>query len=199
MCIKAFYREILGVADENLVQQIADETKVIRLKKGEMLIRAGDNQEYVPFLYNGILRGFFFDGEGRDITDCFITRCGEPSMACFDLNTPQALINVEALSDSEVFVISNRNVMELLRKNPQLVYIYNKLLLESLESHWKIKTVVSQKTALERYNWFLKVYPGLINQICNKHIASFLGMTPVTLSRLRHTIRLMDQKRTVEQ
>ena len=120
-------------------------------------------------------------------------------MACFDLNTPQALINVEALSDSEVFVISNRNVMELLRKNPQLVYIYNKLLLESLESHWKIKTVVSQKTALERYNWFLKVYPGLINQICNKHIASFLGMTPVTLSRLRHTIRLMDQKRTVEQ
>lgn len=40
-------------------------------------------------------------------------------------------------------------------------------------------------TAKERYEWFLEKYPGLIDQITNKYIASFLRMSPVTLSRLK--------------
>ena len=40
-----------------------------------------------------------------------------------------------------------------------------------------------------RYQWFLKKYPGLIDEVSNKHIASFLGMTPVTLSRLRQKLK----------
>ena len=55
--------------------------------------------------------------------------------------------------------------------------------------HWEIKTITTQHTAIERYQWFLKAYPGLIDHVSNKHIASFLGMTPVTLSRLRRAIR----------
>ena len=42
---------------------------------------------------------------------------------------------------------------------------------------------------MERYQWFLARYPGLISTVNNKHIASFLGMTPVTLSRLRRQVR----------
>ena len=42
-----------------------------------------------------------------------------------------------------------------------------------------------QYNAQERYEWFLKKYPGVIDLISHKYIASFLGMNPVTLSRLR--------------
>jgi hypothetical protein len=48
---------------------------------------------------------------------------------------------------------------------------------------------------MERYQCFLKYYPDLINIVNNKHIASFLGMTPVTLSRLRHQLRQAERER----
>ena len=52
--------------------------------------------------------------------------------------------------------------------------------------HWDIKRAVSQKTARERYVWFLKAYPGVIDLIPHRYIASYLGMTPITLSRVRN-------------
>lgn len=52
-----------------------------------------------------------------------------------------------------------------------------------------MKQVLAQCTALQRYQWFLEEYPGIIDQVNNKYIASFLGMTPVSLSRLRRELR----------
>ena len=49
--------------------------------------------------------------------------------------------------------------------------------------------MVCRNTAMQRYQWFLEAYPGFIDKVSNKHIASFLGMTPVTLSRLRRVLR----------
>ena len=51
---------------------------------------------------------------------------------------------------------------------------------------------------MQRYQWFLENYPGLIHTLNNKHIASFLGMTPVTLSRLRHQLRKTEKVAEVQ-
>ena len=67
--------------------------------------------------------------------------------------------------------------------------MYNRYLVSALEYHWETKMLLYRCTAMERYRWFLSRYPGLIDSISNKHIASFLGMTPVTLSRLRRQLR----------
>ena len=48
--------------------------------------------------------------------------------------------------------------------------------------------ILYRTTAMERYEWFLNYYPGLIDVVPHKYIASFLDMTPVTLSRLRKTM-----------
>lgn len=58
-----------------------------------------------------------------------------------------------------------------------------------MKSHWELKRVLNSCTAVQRYQWFLEEYPGLIDRVSNKYIASFLGMTPVTLSWLRRTLR----------
>ena len=65
------------------------------------------------------------------------------------------------------------------------MYTYNHLLTDALKRHWEIKTMLYKCTAKERYEWFLENYPGLIDQVTNKYIASFLRMSPVTLSRLK--------------
>ena len=80
-----------------------------------------------------------------------------------------------------------------MKEYPQLIGIYNAMLRDALKQHWEVKHIVCQHPAMERYLWFCKTYPGLIEQVRNKYIASFLGMSPVTLSRLRRTLREQEQ------
>ena len=87
------------------------------------------------------------------------------------------------------FCISISNVIELQNKYMEVTKLYNQLLIKALNEHWKLKQILNSYTAVQRYQWFLDEYPRLIGKVSNKYIASFLGMTPVTLSRLRKTIR----------
>ena len=190
MLIKKFYQEILGVSDENLLCMLCDATDIRHLTKGELLIGVGTVQKDLYFLRHGVLRGFYFDVEGKDITDCLLVKCGTPAMSCFAFgDDATATMNIEALTDTDVFCLPIVVVKSLLDEHPDLVRVYNRLLVESLRSHWEIKSVVSQKSAMDRYQWFLSAYSGLIDQISQKYIASFLGMSQVHLCRIHSTVR----------
>ena len=188
MDVKAFYSEVLHISDPALVQQLAGLTQHLQLPKGEILIHEGEQQDRFIFLVEGVLRGFFLDGNGQEITDCFAFQCGSPAMSCVMVQEP-SIISIEAVTTCRLLTIEAPILNQLLQSNIELTQIYNALLQQALYMHWHIKTMVCQHTAMERYRWFLRTYPGLIDKISNKHIASFLGMTPVTLSRLRRTLR----------
>lgn len=188
MHLETFYTEVLQIQDPMLVQQMAELTQCVHLSKGELLIQEGERQERFVFLVEGILRGFFLDVNGREITDCFAFRCGTPAMSCAMLEQP-SVISIEAVTPCDLLTIDVQALWQLLHQNNELIWIYNALLKQALCAHWKIKTMVCQHTAMERYQWFMQTYPGLLEQVSNKHIASFLGMTPVTLSRLKRVMR----------
>ena len=153
-----------------------------------MIAQEGEVQSWVYFLCSGVLRGFFLDAKGRDITDCFVFQCGTPAVSCIKFGEP-SFVSVEALAESELFAIPVFDLMELVNGSPQLLRIYNELLTNSLRYHWSMKALMYQYSAMERYQWFLKYYPGLIERVSGKHVASLLGMTSVTLSRLKRVIR----------
>lgn len=187
MNIRAFYTQILQIKDEELIRELMDVTEIEYLKKGEKLIEREAQQTHLVFLLKGILRGYLGNVQGKEITDCFGFRCGEPAMACHGLGQP-AQITIEALTDTQVLLIPISTIMVLLEKYPILVYIYNRILVDALQWHWEVKNVRYQYNAMERYQWFLKTYPGLIDQVNHKHIASFLDMTPATLSHIRRNL-----------
>ena len=190
---EVFYVDFLHITEERLAAELVEITNPIQLRKGEILIHEGEAQDHYVFLTDGILRGFFLDANRRDVTDCFGYQCGTPGMSCFINNAPSP-ISIEALTACDMLQIPCDALLSLMRKEPQLLWIYNGLLQAALQSHWAIKTMVCQHTAMERYQWFLEAYPGLIDRVSNKHIASFLGMTPVTLSRLRRVLREKEQQ-----
>lgn len=188
MEIPEFYREILQISDQHLIELITSITSKVKLKRGELLICEGDHEKYISFLIAGILRGYFLNADGNEITDCFAFKQGQPAVSCFALNGPSP-IYIEALEESELMIIPQPVVIQLMENHIELSLLYNRMLQEALKTHWEVKTAILQKTATQRYLWFIQKYPKLIDQIPNKYVASFLGMTTVTLSRIRTALK----------
>lgn len=182
------FRDILGLTDEDLIQDLVAIATSGTLKKGELLYREGELSDKITFLFHGLLRGYFLDANGRDITDCFVFGYGAPVMASIDPTEP-AIVNVEALTDCTMLQLPIPLVMKLVDTHAQVCRLYTHFLLQSLKRHWAVKSAMYQYDATQRYQWFLRAYPGLHQQVSGKHIASFLGMTQVTLSRLRRNLR----------
>lgn len=197
MGLSELYRDLFGLTDEPLIQRLIELGEIHRLKKGHALYREGERPVKMSFLLQGLLRGYFLDAGGRDITDCFAFEPGAPANASIVLGEPAA-INVEALEDSQVLELPINPLMELLEEWPQLYRLYSVFLHRALKCHWEVKAAMYQYDAMERYQWFLKAYPGLHHRVSGKHIASFLGMTQVTLSRLRRILRENGQLQTAE-
>lgn len=183
-----FYRNVLLLKDETLIRKAVDMSEVKTMKQGDYLIRQGEVPTHICFLLNGILRGFMLDVNGKDMTDCIVCRCGSSAMPDNDFTQP-ASITLEALTDCEIVRIPISDVTFLLKKYPSLTELYQQMLLFSANLHRSLKIATYQYTAMQRYQWFLKEYPGVIDQISHKYIASLLNMTPVTLSKMRKIIR----------
>lgn len=180
-----FYKNFLHINDESLISAAIRITEIRLVKHGEYLIHAGELPTHLCFLMHGIVRGVMLDCNGKDITDCIVYRCGYPAMPDNDFTLP-ASIALEALADSEIVCIPLSAVPHLLETYPSAMELYHQLLLSSLSTHRGLKIATYQYTAAQRYAWFLKEYPGLIDQISHKYIASLLNMTPVTLSKVRN-------------
>ena len=175
-----FYRNVFHLKDENLIQELVSATEIRHLKKGEFVVRIGEVQNDVYFLETGIARGYFLDVNGKDVTDCFAFQCGTAAVSFgqLEVDVPSSM-TIEMLEDGRFFCVPISVVIRLQKH----------LLIVAMKAHWELKRVLNSCTAVQRYQWFLEEYPGLIDRVSNKYIASFLGMTPVTLSRLRRNLR----------
>ncbi len=183
-----FFEKVIGVSDITALDSLEHLAEFKKVSSGEEIFEEGRQQSYIVFLLKGILRGFYVDENGHEITDCFMFRFGTPVISNFGFED-QCAVTIEAAVNSEILRIPMAETMELLNSSMECMHIYNKLVQESFRCHWEMKGAILQYSAMGRYQWFLNTYPGLIDRVNNRHIASFLGMTPVTLSRIRRSLR----------
>lgn len=188
MRLTEFYSNVLHLTDQPLVEASVRASEFRVLKRGELLIRQGHVPTHLYFLLKGIVRGFFLDVNGRDITDCIVFRCGEAAMPDNDIALP-ASIHMEALEDCQLVCIALEDVRHLLECYPAAQELYRRFILHSAALHRNLKIATYQYTAVQRYQWFLSEYPGLIERIPHKYVASLLNMTPVTLSKMRKILK----------
>ena len=174
------------------LDSLLDGIKIETLRKNSLLIETGEMQKDIPILLSGVLRGYLLDIDGRDITDSFIFRPGDIALHCYGIGDVSP-INIESATECRIARIPVERVQEFLGKSPEMFREYHMHIMQILRQSWEGKMLMHRCSAMERYLWFLENYPGLIDTVGNKHIASFLGMTPVTLSRLRRKIRECEQ------
>ncbi|MCC8078889.1 MAG: cyclic nucleotide-binding domain-containing protein, partial [Oscillospiraceae bacterium] len=170
--------------DERIINTLLSAASLRRMKKGETLIHQGELPERFDILLHGVMRGVVFDSTGRDITSCLICRRGDFALGANDFSQ-LSLMSIEALTDVQLLELPLRLVAELIESEPQMTAYRARALDSAMVREWNIKMMLYSGSAMERYRWFLENYPGLIDVISNKYIASFLGISPVTLSRMR--------------
>lgn len=195
MGVQEVLRNDFHLENEELIRLLAEEAKIEPVKRGCKLLEIGEIPDYFMVLMKGIYRGYLLDEDGGDVTDCLASSHGDIVMGCNQVGQP-SIINIEMVTNGEVLMIPMATVLALMEASPELWRLQNQFLQEALMRHWNCKMLMLRCSAMERYQCFLKYYPGLIDVVSNKHIASFLGMTPVTLSRLRRQLRQAEQEKS---
>ncbi len=155
-----------------------------KIQKGEKVLQEGDLCKFMYYVEKGMVRQFYYKG-GRDVTEHFsyegrIVICIES----FLKQTPSRLI-VEALENSYLYGIPHDAFLDLVNKDKEMSQLYRNILEHALISSQEHADSQRFENATERYLRLLKSKPEIILRAPMVHVASFLQMTPETLSRVR--------------
>jgi len=163
-----------------------------KLRKRQYLLQAGDVCRWVAFVSGGCLRQYSLDDEGNEHIQAFAIEGGWiTDTASYHAHEP-ATSNIDALEDSELLLIDRATQEKLAVTVPPWGLFFKRELENAYTGALVRVSELVSLSAEERYKRFLKKYPGLFQRIPLHQIASYLGMTPQSLSRIRR--ELADRK-----
>jgi CRP-like cAMP-binding protein len=182
--------KILKSINENEWSSITNIGTTIHLKKDEIIVRKGDKSSKEFFLESGIVRGFLVDEEGNEKSTSFFEE-GE-FMSTQSLRTKKgiSLYNYQALCRTKLLVFDSKQLKDLLSENKKLVEIGKAIKERELTRLMNRDDCLMQVKAIDKYLKFINFYPNLERQISQRYIASYLGITPVSLSRLKKSMMM---------
>jgi CRP-like cAMP-binding protein len=156
-----------------------------KVEKGEFLLRAGDKVMYGMFVASGCLRTYTIDNKGKEHILQFSPEDWWTGDMNSWLNDSPSQFFIDAIEDSEVLFFDNVSLQKLNKYIPESAAMYEAALQKSLVA--TNQRIISSLTATaeERYNEFLKKYPSLPQRVPQHIIASYLGVSPETISRIR--------------
>ena len=153
-------------------------------RKGKLLLKAGQICEHIYFIKKGAVRGFIKEGK-KDITT-WITAENEvvSSISALDAREP-ALENMQAIENCELLALTYADFQNLYIRFPEFNIVARKVLQKYYKDAEGRAFIVRLTNAENKYRLFITRYGHLANRIPLKYIASFLGITLETLSRVR--------------
>lgn len=150
-----------------------------------ILLEEGKVADRLYLIRKGCLRLFFYNKE-KDITFQFFFE-GD-FVASFDSLYKQqpSLFSLESIEPTEVFTIKRVDFYNLIEQIPSLRKDYEEKLIERFHVYQQLFLSRIKNTPQQRYEELLKEYPAIIQRVPQHYIASYLGITPVSLSRIRN-------------
>ena len=156
------------------------------LKKRQFLLHEGSISLNTAFVVKGTLRKYLIDNKGKEhITQFAIENWWIGDRESMTYETPSSF-NIDALEDSQLLVISKNKVKELEEKVPKFKAVMDQLKENSAFAGQKRVVRALSYSAEEKYEEFMRRYPTIAQRVPLHMIASYLGITSETLSRLRN-------------
>ena len=163
----------------------------MKFAKGQMILSEGDVWKHVYYIERGLIRQFYFKN-GKQITE----HLGEDRsiFMCIEslFREEPTKLQVEALEPTWVYALPKQKLEQVALHNVNIQILYRKILEESLITSQVHADLVRFETAQARYKRMCKLSPQVILRAPLVYIASYLQMTPETLSRVRSSTLLDD-------
>lgn len=182
----SIFKGIYFSAEElNIVER---QFQKITLQKGDKLLSSGKVVGEQYYIYSGCLRAFFISTDGKEHTIQFAIEDWWISDYTAFFTTSKAIMTIDCIKDATIYKISKESLEILYLEIPKLETFFRKKMEGSFSSFQKRILGTLSQTAKERYITFIKTYPDIQLSIKNYHIASYLGITTESLSRIRKEI-----------
>ncbi len=161
------------------------ETKTF--KKKTNILKAGKTAKEVYFILSGCIR-LFYEKDGEDISAYFFTEKRFAGAYDSFISQKPSRLSIETLEDCEVLSISYEALQKLFNELPRMNEFVRKVLEERFVTLHDLFTSHILDSPEERYLNLQKERPELVNRIPQHQLATFLGITPVSLSRIRNRV-----------
>lgn len=163
-----------------------------KVRKRQYVLNAGDVCQYITFVEKGMLRSFTVDSEGNEHVVQFAIEGWWVSDVGSFVSGKDALYNIEALEDCELLHLNKAGMDELLVKLPIMERFFRILMQNNVVALQRRAVAYMSLSAEEKYLKLMEVAPDIMQRASQQHIASYLSITPETLSRVRKKISQRD-------
>lgn len=161
-------------------------SKPLQLHKGKHLIRQGAEDGNLYIVKSGLLKVYYITSTGKEFVKTFIDHGGYIASISALLGLDTCPFNILAIENTELVKIPKTTILELEHTHPQALAAVNKALLHLVQKKEQREYEFLCLPAEQRYVNFCNEYNNLLPRISQYDIASYLGITPVALSRIKN-------------
>ncbi len=170
---------------ENVADELLKKSRKQNLPKHYLLSEAGEICQKLYFVEKGLVRWFYYNADGKDITDSFgVENSFITAFDSFFQRKPSRYF-IELLEDSTVYSTTYADLETLFENFPEVEHVSRLILIQILEQTLDKNAALQFQNAQQRYEFITKKHPDLLQRVSLGHIASYLGITQETLSRIR--------------
>lgn len=164
------------------------------LKRKTLYLEAGKVCKSSAFVLDGAVKSYTVDDEGKEHILSFATKEWWISDLYSLISEKPAILNIEAIADSEVLMLTRENQQTLFEQVPKFERFFRILVENSLVASQQRLIDNLSSTAEERYLRFIRKYPTIPSCVPQHNIASYLGITPEFLSKIRARLTKVNKR-----
>ena len=183
--LELYIKNIIPDSKEVDLKRFVELFETRELKKNDFLWEQGQYSRYEGFVLEGCFRLFHFDRQGNDHTLYFAIKNWWVTDIDSFMNKKPSLYGIQALMDSKVLLVNRENKEKAFKEIPFTEKLFRLMAQKSLIVHQQRILRYNSISAEERYFHFLDEYSNISQLVSNKQIASYLGVTPEFISRIK--------------
>lgn len=182
------YLESFGILTKNEINAFDNLVIPKKLKKEEFYIKEGKISRDISFVRSGLLRSFYYNSQGEEITYCFTFSNSFITAYSSFLTQTKTSEYIQALTDVELYSVSREQILNLQKNSVNWLQLFKRLAEQEYIKMEKRIFLLQKETAEKRYEDLLENKSNYLQHIPLNYLASYLGITQRHLSRIRKSI-----------